>query len=582
MKRFLISAVIILLAQTNIVAAASDISSANYYATVRVTNNGTATGNVSVPFAANTSAWISSGLLNASATNIVARNTSGGDASIMPGTSGDPWVLFVEDLPANASIDATVYLGNVTGGKIRTFGTLEIPDTPSLEFGNNFTAPWSGYVDTTVAGNITSKEDAYSRSSDGSGNITFATVDSPQQTEVLAPDGVGSSTNITAVVGAATHWEANLTNDGDTSYVIQNAPGDNWDLYTMANHAVGTGRIDKVVLTMVVKSTAGSSVSSATTLRTESTNYIGADEAMTTDYIAYSTTYVANPNTGVAWTWTEVDDMEAGVNLRYNGGNRGWSTQVYATVYYTASPAATVTVSGVSAGELTIIPQADGTNLWMTVNGSPSANVTFAGVPDNANPTIIGSAATPYWDSFAVTVGGTPIDEWSWQYAATWPGSISGIVGTPTFRTTTSDADVSASLIAFMPVETAAAGENATSTWPEIMTEPPETPANAYSENATPGMFFAPLFNELWSLTGLPSSFLWYNFAFFWILGAGVLVYYIFAKQSINALMVKCIVMGTIMTFFALPGTNIYGLYVVVYWAFWCFGVMVLNKSYGW
>ncbi|GAI05779.1 unnamed protein product, partial [marine sediment metagenome] len=56
-------------------------------------------------------------------------------------------------------------------------------------------------------------------------------------TLTLEPNGVGDETAIPNLVGAATHWQACLTNDGDTSYVEVPDVNDTLyrDLYALEN-----------------------------------------------------------------------------------------------------------------------------------------------------------------------------------------------------------------------------------------------------------------------------------------------------------------------------------------------------------
>jgi len=556
--------------------AASDVTNADYYTRFTISSNSTTpitNQYVAVPLSS--PAMIAGNMTNPGITDIALIENSI-DVAVMPGYDTNPWMVWLSSIGGNSQVDQYLYSHGATGGKIRTFGTLEIPDTPSLELGDNFTASWSGYVDTATAGNITGKLNAFNLISDGSGNITFATVDSPQQTEVLAPDGVGSSTNITNVQGAATHWESQLTNDTTTSYVGENAVATNWDLYTITDHAVGTGRIDQVVLTFVGGYTGGGAGTGFTTLRTESTNYKGADEALS-PWTAYNTAYITNPNTGVEWTWTEVDDLEAGVGLTSNGAFHSSSTQVLVTVYYTVLPAATVTVSSVSTGDLDIIAQSDSTNLWMTVDGSPSANVTFAGVPDNANNIIVGSSATPYWDSLAVTVGGNPIDEWSWQYAATWPGSISGIVGTPTLTTTTSDAHLSATITSQGSTLTPASPTELAGTGWNMIDSVPAEPDNMYGEGGTsfPG---GPEINQLATDTRIPYMAWIIPLAFLTSYGGGAMVYAAMHNQRQGrngSMFVMFIVTTVIYTIWYIGGGGVMPAWPLFVDGIWFFFLMI-------
>lgn len=217
-------------------------------------------------------------------------------------------------------------------------------------------------------------------------------------------------------------------------------------------------------------------------------------------------------------------------------------------------------------------------------SGVTSSNYTYllgASVPDNSNNITIW-ANLPYLVSSNITIGGTLRQSINWEYGSVfYDDSGNGNSAVPSFRTTSSDADVSAELISFGPV-TQAQASSATTSWPTMADEPPDEPTGMYSEDSSPGIFFAPLVNTLLDFGNIPRSFFWYNFAFFVIIGSGIFVYYIFTKAKTQALLIKCVVMAAWMVVFALEGINIFGMYIVIYFVMWCFGVLVLSKSYGW
>jgi len=74
-----------------------------------------------------------------------------------------------------------------------------------------------------------------------------------------------------------------------------------------------------------------------TAMSTEGTTYTGADEQLSTSWKTYSTVYAVNPDTGEAWTWDEIEDLQAGVALKEDGSYQSRATQVYVTVEGTVS-----------------------------------------------------------------------------------------------------------------------------------------------------------------------------------------------------------------------------------------------------
>ncbi len=247
---------------------------------------------------------------------------------------------------------------------------------------------------------------------------------------------------------------------------------------------------------------------------------------------------------------------------------------------------------------------------WDTTSGVPYANsyeTTWPAIPGDPpiwpittgtfthSPSNLNSGTTYYYRFFAqdylygysygaeltfTTLG--PKLWIEWEYAATFTDlSGNGNDATPNFRTASSE-NVTAALITFAPIQLAESSDNIQQSWGEIMTDAPTEPSTAYTEESRPGIFFEPLIHTLWGLTGLPDSIFWYNFAFFFIISSGMLIFRFFAANNQQALLLKCITMAVVMIFWALPGPNIYGMYVVLYFILWSIGVLITSRSFGW
>lgn len=434
MKYNIFVILILLFILPSTIAVASEIGNNSYSGIIQATNNSTVATKVCVPFTLNTTAYINAGLINSTASNVAALSDTGSDTAIMPGYGGNPWIIYFDSVPANASRGATLYTGDVTGGEFAYFpgsGGMTIPDAAVIDpgSGENWTMSLHGYFDTSQVGaNITRKD-----------NVFWLGVTSVGYLNLIVP-GVGGSSH------QFTSQECTL----DISIV----------------HGPPTG----------------------------------------SSYIKV--------------TWPE----------NYN-------------------------------------------------DVSLSANLT-----DNANDIVIGNLnASPFITSVNITTsGGGLVGSWEWEYGATFTDlSGNGNDATPTFRTTSSDADVSANLTSFLPVTEAEADLDIDDSSLSMLTAVPDQPATAYSENSTPGIFFAPIITAIWPDAVGPTSIFWYGFAFFIIIGAGMLIYYAFASNNQRALLIKIILMMAIMVFWALPGPNIYGMYVPIYFGMFCFGAWVASRSYG-
>jgi len=148
------------------VALASDISGALFFGNIVVSNNGTATGNISTNLTLDTDNLIADDFLNASANNTVITNASGADIPFMPGWNGNDWAIWVAQIGANTFLTNILYTANSTGGEIRYFpgsGGMTIADAAGMEPSDNFSFQLSNtWIDTdSVGDNITLKEDAF-------------------------------------------------------------------------------------------------------------------------------------------------------------------------------------------------------------------------------------------------------------------------------------------------------------------------------------------------------------------------------------------------------------------------------------
>ena len=162
----------------------------------------------------------------------------------------------------------------------------------------------------------------------------FAGGSSPNSSsEILRPDGVGTYTNLN-LVGASQNWQAvaEATADDDASYVSGFGTQYEQDTYRVENHTSGAGTIDSVVIHMVCAGVSAGK-KARTLVITNGSEFGGVEINLTTvsTYVEYYTTYTTNPATLAAWTWTEIDNLEIGIDIKKDGH----CTQVWAEVFYT-------------------------------------------------------------------------------------------------------------------------------------------------------------------------------------------------------------------------------------------------------
>ncbi len=152
----------------------------------------------------------------------------------------------------------------------------------------------------------------------------------------LRPDGAGSITNLTKS-GCSNNFECvyDIVADEDATYVIRATNSYASDVYSMEDSSVGAGTIDSITVFCRARKTQtnGNIIS---TLYVNGTEYNGTTQALTASYVDYSDVWTTNPNTSSAWTWTDINNLQAGVRLRGQNSNfPGYCTQVWLVVAYT-------------------------------------------------------------------------------------------------------------------------------------------------------------------------------------------------------------------------------------------------------
>jgi hypothetical protein len=564
-------------------AFASDVSDANYYGVIRATNSGTATSNVCANVSINTTALIASGFLDETSTNAAVR-VSSTDVDFMPGYNGDPWIIHYDSIGQNSNSDVTLYTGNVTGGKIVFFPDpssdgLTIPYDPSLALGNNFEITINNvFLDTdngtdksiisingtmdvvisdTVPGNITVIA--------GSGNITQTI----RNGELSLYNGVNTvaGQHFTSLGWSVIEYRAYLKKTG--------APPGNISckVWNVAGAELGT------IGTMVANDLTGAYAYYTFTgiVDTPGEFYVG---------IEYALGGVANSvQLGAVVSNECIGNLFYGITSDAITNEAGQDSTFY--MFYAES---LVSISGISCGEHSFITiSGNTTDLKINVDGTTTNSVSLLSIPDYNNDLIFfqnGSAL--YAENITVSVGGTPVSAWAWEYGDTFHDLIGDNDGTPVFRTASSDPDVSAELLNYKLVAKSTVDDDTALVWPEIMEDPPDLPETMYTDNTTPGFFFAGIVHTIAEFSEVPEALFWYNFAFTIIIIIGILVYYAAesAKSSSNGtsskLFLKILIQGTFLCIFALPGLNIYGFFVPLYYIFFSSGVFMLAKDFGW
>ena len=172
-------------------------------------------------------------------------------------------------------------------------------------------------------------------------------------TENFRPEAAGDKTNITDQYPATgEHWDKVSENisDSDSTYVATDSNAWQEDLYNIADHSTQTaaGTINYVKVYMECRATANATQTNAYVhIKTNGVEYNGSEETLTISYATYSHQWDDNPQTGQAWTWSEIDALQIGVGLRRPAVDEfARCTQVYAEVGFEAPPLSGNTPTG--------------------------------------------------------------------------------------------------------------------------------------------------------------------------------------------------------------------------------------------
>ncbi|RLF97134.1 hypothetical protein DRN58_09125, partial [Thermococci archaeon] len=155
--------------------------------------------------------------------------------------------------------------------------------------------------------------------------------------EILRPDGPGTTTQLSQYPSSGYNYDkVDESTPDDTTYVYYGGWSTHHDIYTLQNHSKGKGVIESVTIYFRCRYERGSSMSLAlarSVLRTHGQEYYGTMKGLKVTWATYTQTYTTNPYTGKAWTWSEIDALQAGIDLECNGA-KGICTQLYVEVSY--------------------------------------------------------------------------------------------------------------------------------------------------------------------------------------------------------------------------------------------------------
>jgi hypothetical protein len=204
---------------------------------------------------------------------------------------------------------------------------------------------WSGWReregDMEADRNVGFKVDGHSVYFNEQGEAVEGELETDPTTETLRPSASGSHSNTSRSPFFYSRYRCvdEAVADGDATYVYESGGGSALDTYNIDNRSEGSGVISSVTVYAQARAySAGAcdNMSLQLAILTHSTTYYGSEITLigNAGWDLYSESWATNPNTNEAWTWSEIDDLQIGVNLYDNGSGEAQCTQVYAKVTY--------------------------------------------------------------------------------------------------------------------------------------------------------------------------------------------------------------------------------------------------------
>jgi hypothetical protein len=551
MKKFIIFYLLTLFLIPSLIigaVSASDISGAQYSGVITVTNNSTASTLVS----ANISGLSSSNLtaqdwLNSSANNC-AIQYSGSDVAFMPGYGTNPWCMFVNSIGANSQLNYNFLTHDVTGGKLAYFpgaSGMSVNDTAPLELSNNFSISMTAFL--KAGGDIFIKASAISCNFSLSNNLTAAIL-----TGYKSPTGFVDPSGLW--INETRTYDGNTANYAETSNYY---PGNTWSDFIELS--ISPLWVDSVKIW---------------TIKDGNHTEIDIDTYYNS---AWHDVYEGTDFNNGDWTEKSLTSPQICSAMRFrqkvvNGYPRLYEASFYSTVQVS---------SIITEGEKTVTVYADSTNFKMDINGVNVSSTLLSGasVIDNSNNWQIGSEdGTPYITSANITVAGVLRGSWAWQYGATFTDlSGNGNTATPSFRTTSSDADVSAALTSFAPITEPEAPPFVIGAGPDWFTGNITISGNYTTGNNTlnyPGRAFI---ESLSSATATPSQFPVTFISGFVILALSITTSAFLRQNGSASLFVKITILFACFGFAA--GVRAYDWWMIIFLGIFSLFVMYASKE---
>jgi len=165
--------------------------------------------------------------------------------------------------------------------------------------------------------------------------------------------------------------------------------------------------------------------------------------------------------------------------------------------------------------------------LFLFIDGDLEDLGEGASVPDNANDwAFVENNSMPYMESHEITINGAQAQFIEWEFDNVFTDqSANSNDATPTFRSASSDADVSAELVSFEPVTQAEVATFTLGGINDILTGTPDAITQLYTELDFTYMPGSDVVNTILDEGDIPRALWWFPFLFIGIVIVGMLTY---------------------------------------------------------
>jgi len=218
-----------------------------------------------------------------------------------------------------------------------------------------------------------------------------------------------------------THWDCcgEDSPDNDTSYVQTDAAAWKKEAYNLEDHS-GSQTINWIRVYARAKLTISGTGSIRTLIRTHNTDYESSDLTLATSYEDEYTQYNTNPYTGEAWTWDEINSLQAGaLGKKFPPEERNIRiTAVWVVVNYTTADTYELDPNGtfsidtssypltcIQTVEIQLRYRADDAGEKWYLKAYNWSSLTYS---DNGFNSTAGHTPTTGWDYYALNL----TDEW--------------------------------------------------------------------------------------------------------------------------------------------------------------------------